>query len=205
MSNLIYPKLQGEGWPVVKRPMWSTEVQVSSSGMEVRTPNYPYERYQFEIPYEWMSSNAAIEDLQTLMGFYNARGGAYDSFLFDDVTDDAVLLQPIGTGNGSTTAFQLQRTLGTATRPVYDINGIIASTSSPPTITVYLNGVSTGSYSIGTTGLLTFGSAPGSGVAITASFGYFWRCRFSEDQIDFENFANQYWSVKKVVLQQVRS
>lgn len=205
MSNALFPKLIGETWPVVKRPVFSTIVQNTASGREVRVANWSAPRFEWEIPYSWLSQAQAQADFQTLFGFVCARYGSFDSFLFDDVTDNNVTGQIIGTGNGSTTSFQLVRTMGTSTVPVYDVNGIAASypPGNAPPRHVYVNGSSVGGWTINSSGLLTFSAAPTG--QITADFAFFWRVRFKEDQYDFSNFASQFWEAKKITLQQVRS
>ncbi len=130
--------------------MASTIVQTATAGREVRVENYLYPRWQFDITYSWMSQETQWQDLQTMMGFFCARSGSFDSFLYDDVTDDSVVGQNIGTGDGQTTAFQLVRTMGSFTRPIFAVNGVAAS-YEPPAINVYLDGsvAAPSSYSIG--------------------------------------------------------
>ena len=62
------------------------------------------------------------------------------------------------------------------------------------------------SYSVDpATGLVTFETAPGSGLIITADFTYYFRCRFTEDKYDFENFMLQLWQLKKLTFISARS
>ena len=51
---------------------------------------------------------------------------------------------------------------------------------------------------------ITFTSAPGAGVAITADFGILWLCRFAEDVQDFEEFMTMLWTLRTVRLMTVR-
>ena len=83
--------------------------------------------------------------------------------------------------------------------------GIGAAATAKLSPSVYLGGSLTTSYSVSSTGLITFNSPPGSGVQITADFAYFWRVRFDEDSAEFSNDYNGFWSCKKVVLYQTRS
>ena len=55
------------------------------------------------------------------------------------------------------------------------------------------------------TGLVTFETAPNSGLSITADFTYYFRCRFTEDKYDFENFMFRLWQLKKLTFISVRS
>lgn len=203
MSNSIYPRLAGETWPVVKKPLFNTSRMTTASGREVRIANYQFPFFEVEIPYSWVSSVQAIATMQQLYGFYCQMNGAFDTFLWQDDSDKQVTGQPIGTGNGSKTTFQMQRTLGSSTAPVYSVNGVVATLGSPVT-KIYLGGVQQMSgWTISNSGLLTFTSPPGAGVAITADFSYFWRMTFAEDNLEFEEFAQDYWEVKKVTLRYV--
>lgn len=54
-------------------------------------------------------------------------------------------------------------------------------------------------WSIVANGLLTFAPhAPVNGAVITASFDYFWRCRFTRSAIDFEQFLHDLWSLRQL-------
>lgn len=103
-----------------------------------------------------------------------------------------------GTGDGVTVAFQIGRQLGTGFDPIYDLN-------VSPALKVYIGSVLTAAYTINATGLITFSAAPGGGAVLTADFGYYWRVRFADDTLDFEQFVQTLWELKKVSLIQVRA
>src|SRR5260370_10059615 len=117
MSNLLFPKIKGLGWDVVVNPTFSTDIQQSLAGREVRIQNFQNPLWAFTLHYEYLLNDARLRDdteqtpLETLIGFWIARGGQFDDFLLNltDLTgrlEDSVYSgQPIGTGNGSTTAF----------------------------------------------------------------------------------------------------
>jgi len=219
----------GQAYPGIRRKQNSTVVQTSASGNEVRVANYQFPRFQWEMPFNWLSGDPAIEDFQTLLGFLESRAGAFDSFLFVDPDDCYVAAQFIGTGDGVTKNFQLQRTFGSFTQPVYEINGVIANypTESPPAVAVYIDGVLQSSgYTISSTdptvpalgGLLKFTVAPpapstGHPRIITADFAYFWRVRLLEDESEFSVMGQETasptaganigsaWECRKIVLQ----
>lgn len=54
--------------------------------------------------------------------------------------------------------------------------------------------VDTGDFSVSSTGLLTFDTAPADGVVVKASFSYYYRCRFETDTTDFKEFSPQLFS-----------
>jgi uncharacterized protein (TIGR02217 family) len=207
----VLPKLAGQGWSVKKTPTWQTRIQRAVSGRELRALDYPFPLWLFELIYEALGDNlggagaAAIgsllaTDLRTLLGFFLACQGAFATFLYDDPTDDAVVGQQIGTGDGATTVFQLARTFG-PTGGIGFLEPITAPNFSLP-INVYLNGIrqpQAGNWSVNATGALTFlAAAPPARAAVTADFNYYFRCRFLSDAYSFENFMFKLWSLKKL-------
>jgi uncharacterized protein (TIGR02217 family) len=187
MSNAVFPGLIGEAYPVTRRAIFSTRVQRSVSGREVRIADYPYPIWEWTLAFDYL----ALADRATLVGFVAARQGSYDSFLFSDASDNTVTGQAIATGDGTTTAFQLVRTLGVLVEPILAPNVVSAVT---------LNGVNQPSgWSVDSaTGILTFTSAPASGTAIAADFTYRFRCRFVDDGIETEQFMNNFWRAKQI-------
>ncbi len=53
------------------------------------------------------------------------------------------------------------------------------------------------------TGLMTFAFPPSVGVVIAADFSYGFRCRFTTDTLDFEQFMNNWWELKKIEFESV--
>lgn len=82
-------------------------------------------------------------------------------------------------------------------------NGTGGAATAVLTPRIYDNGSFLGSgYSIGTTGIITFASAPLVGHTITSDFAFYWRARFEEDSLEFEQFSDTYFALKKCVLYQ---
>lgn len=195
MSTQVLPSLLGLGFSITRTPKWKTGIVENVSGKEVRIAYQSYPRYQWDLTYNFLRSAASFTEFQQLIGFFNARYGKYDSFLFADPDDYTVTAQAIGTGDGSTTTFQLVKSFGSFVEPVLAPN-VVSN--------VYLNGVNqasgwtVSSWGSATPGILTFSSPPGSGVAITATFTYYYPVRFVDDNMNFENFMYQLYMAKKV-------
>jgi hypothetical protein len=193
-----FPVLAGQGWSVHKRPTFSTRVASHVSGREVRQSLYAYTLYEFELTFDALSSDAApgLGTLQNLMGLYLQCEGQYGTFLYTDPTDDAVSGQGIATGDGATTSFTFQRTLGGFIEPVSWVSSVT---------NVYLNGVTQPSgWSLAQPNTLSFATAPASGAAITADFAYAFVCRFLDDQEDFEEFMSELWRVQSLKFRSVK-
>lgn len=191
MSNAIFPALPGITWDTVKTPIFNTVVKKAVSGRETRVAYMATPMYTFKLVFEFLRDKMAVQvpsspfdELKRLMGFFVNRQGSFDSFLFEDTTDNLATNQQFGTGNGSTTTFQLARDFGGGTsflEPVMNINGT-------PTIT----GGSVAS--ISSTGMVTFSSAPGNGTALIWTGNYYFRCRFDTDTTEFQQLMQDCWT-----------
>lgn len=118
MGNAIFPTLPGLAWSAVKSPQWSTAIQKAISGKEVRRANQARPIWKFSLTYEVLRGASLYNEFQQLLGFYNARQGAFDSFLFMDPSDNTVTSQSIGTGDGVTTVYPLTHAIGAWYEPV---------------------------------------------------------------------------------------
>jgi uncharacterized protein (TIGR02217 family) len=218
MSNILFPKIKGLAWNIVKTPTFSTEIQESLAGREVRIQNFQNPIWEYTLSYEYLLNDPRLRDeseqtpLETLVGFFLARGGQYDDFLLNesDLTDrleDSVYSgQPIGTGDGATQSFQIVRNIG----------GFLEAVQNPmnQTATVYVTGrapqVQGTDYTIAN-GLVTFTLAPAPGASITADFIMLHRVRFhtgssrsGKEGIEFSNFYFNLYECKEVQLITVR-
>jgi uncharacterized protein (TIGR02217 family) len=198
-----FPSLAGQGWSVHKRPVFATLVAGHVSGREVRDALWQYPLWEFELAFDGLASDATsypglgAQSLQSLMGLFLQAQGQFGTFLYTDPTDNSVSNQTIGTGDGATTVFALVRTLGGFTEPVGWVSAIA---------NIKLNGVSQPSgWSLTTPNTLSFTTAPGAGVVITASFAYAFQCRFLDDGQDFEQFMQNLWAVQSLKFRSVRS
>lgn len=203
-----FPNLAGQGWSVHKRPTFSTRVASHVSGREARTPFYSAPLYEFELTFEGLDATGAFpgltaNGLQSLLGLYLQTQSQFGTFLYIDPTDDSVTGQAIATGDGTTTAFTMVRTLGGFTEPV----GWVLTSPAP---IIYDNGspVSGADYAIsapyGANNVLTFTTAPAAGHVITATFSFAFQCRFLDDQADFENFMLGLWKVDSLKFRSVK-
>lgn len=198
MSSLIYPALPGLGFNFTRTPIWSTLKQQAVSGDETRVGLQAYPRYQYTLTYEFLRERAGLHEMQALLGFFNQVRGSFDNFSFDDPDDNSVSGQGIGIGDGATKTFQMARTLNGWVDPILAVKAIAA---------VYINGVvqAGATYSVDNIGLLTFTTAPGIGLPITADFTYYWRCRFVDDQYDFDKFMDKLWQMQQVQIITVKN
>ena len=196
MSNLVFPTLPGIAWDNVRTPLWQTRRQQSVSGRVTASADWLYPLCKYQLSYDFLRSDPTLAELQALTGFFQSLAGGFDTFLYSDPDDNAVTGQSIGATDGDSSAFQLIRTYGGFTEPVY-------TPASVNSVTV--GGAAVSGYSTNpTTGMLSLGEVPAAGQQIVVGFSYYWRCRFSDDSVDFSNFAAGLFEVKQLNFERVK-
>lgn len=188
MSGSLFPTFPGLAWPVKRTPIFSSKVVKAVSGREIRSYFTPYPVYKIELTFEYLS----IEDWKNLGGFFKLQKGKWDWFYFFDVNDNTVTAQSFGVGDGTTSTFQLVRSLGGFSEPIENLNG---------TPSIYKDGVLQSSgYTISSTGIVTFTPAPAAATVLTWTGNYYWRVRFDQDEAEFSENLSQFFELKKLVL-----
>lgn len=189
MSDAVFPILSGLTWNVGKAPNFNSIVQRSVSGRELRMALMQYPLWTFNLSYEVLKGGTAGTDISTMIGFFLARKGQFDSFLYSDPSDNSVTAQTFGTGDGITKTFQIMRAIGGFSEPIQNLNGAPV---------LYDNGsVIASGYTL-SNGLVTFAAAPAAGHALTWTGGFYYRVRFTKDSSEFNNFAQDLWDLKKL-------
>ena len=197
MTNLVFPTLRGLEWGVVRAPNWKTRMLESAAGNEVRVSLMSYPRYTWNLKFSVLRSDAAYGELQTLLGFINNMGGMGQTFLYKDDTDNSATAQLIGIGNGTIKTFQLVRSFGSFIEPVQSPDSVIS---------IFDNGtlIAPANYTVGSTGIVSFITAPASGRNITWSGTFKFMCRFEQDSYDFEHFMRNFWQQKKLDFKSIK-
>ena len=134
--------------------------------------------------------------------------------LFRDQFQNACTGQFIATGDGTTTAYQLQRTIEGYNEPVFVLDTRGSAAYGPYTRPAalmqqcYVNGVARAASFANETGIMTLTSATSptstAGLPITATFSYGFRVRFEDDSIDFDNLWSAVNEMKELKLIQTR-
>ena len=208
MSVTIFPSsLKGLGIEVQRAPQWGTIVQENVSGKETRIGLMAYPRYEWEVHFNFLRSSTALLEMQTLFGFFNARQGMYDSFLFTDPDDYTIAGQTLGVGNGATRNFSLVRAFGSFVEPVLAPNTVsavykssVVAASSTYTVTNWGTTLSQGPGVV----QFTTASIPTSTMTISADFTYYFPVRFSDDNMPFDRFMNLLYETKKVTFKSIK-
>ncbi|MEM8596829.1 MAG: DUF2460 domain-containing protein [Pseudomonadota bacterium] len=182
-----------------------TEVVTLANGFEERNTPWAAARRRYDAGLGVRST----DDLDQVIAFFEARRGMLHAFRWKDWLDHkscapsatpAATDQAIGTGDGTTTVFQLSKTyepgphaeVRRIAKPV-DGTVLVALDGAPATPTVDYE-----------TGSLTFASAPTAGVAITAGYEFDVPVRFDTDTIDVNLAAFEAGEIPSIPVIEVR-
>ena len=189
-------------------PERRTQVVELASGDEERNASWANSRRRYDVAY----GIRRADDLAAVVAFFEARNGRLYGFRYKDWADyksslpstpTAATDQQIGTGTGSLKTFQLAKryTSGaqTWTRTV--------AKPVAGTVRVALGAVEqmSGWTLNATTGVVTFTTAPGSGVIVRAGFEFDVPVRFDTDMLDVTLDIERLGSITSIPLLEVRS
>ncbi len=188
-------------------PERRTQIIELASGDEERNASWANSRRRYDAAY----GIRRVDDLATVVAFFEARNGRLHGFRWKDWADyksclpsatPAATDQAIGTGDGATTDFQLvkiytsgsQSWTRTITKPVAG------------TVKVAIDGVEqTTGWSVDTTtGVVSFTTAPAAGATITAGFEFDVPVRFDTDTLDVTLDLKRLGSITSIPLLEIR-
>ncbi|OYU37571.1 MAG: glycoside hydrolase family 24 [Pseudorhodobacter sp. PARRP1] len=188
-------------------PERRTQVVELASGDEERNASWLNSRRRYDVAY----GIRRADDLAAVVAFFEARNGRLFGFRFKDWADYKSSLpsqaitptdQQIGTGTGSLKTFQL------AKRYTSGAQTWVRNVAKPVTGTVRV-ALGTVEQMSGwtldaTTGVVTFITAPGSGVIIRAGFEFDVPVRFDSDSLDVTLDVERLGSITSIPLVEIR-
>ena len=206
----VLPNLNG--FSVKKKPIFATGLMELMPGKELQVAQQAFPLWEFDLLYEVLrtTTNNAVDDgyfseyftqyEAILVVFLKAYGqGGY--FLFDDLSDNSRTGQIIATADGVSKTFRIVRNWGTGgvsmTEPIGELNQNLSfqfyDNGSPVSPTVSDDGTE-----------ITFGTAPTANHTITGDFSFYYKCRFLEDNTQFEQFLSDRWENKALKFRSVK-
>ena len=190
----VLPLLPGQSVQVTKAPSWSTKTKRATSGRERRTALWPYPLWTFSLSYEVVRHRPTNDELAVLWEFFNTVQGQFGAWLFVDPSDCQAASHAFGVGDGATATFQLTRAIRTWSEPVYAVYQPV----------ILVGGTPTTAFTLVPNGAVQFASPPAAGAALTWSGYFYFGCRFSQDDLSFEQIVSQLWSGKALKFTSVR-
>ena len=190
-------------------PQRRTEIVSLANGFEQRNTNWAESRRRYDAGVGLSS----LDDLAEVVAFFEARRGQLHAFRWKDPMDHkscqpgediAPTDQPIGTGDGTETAFQLVKVYPAV------VNAWTRVVSKPVanSVRVAVDGeekVYAADFIVNhASGLVTFTAAPGAGATITAGYEFDVPVRFDIDQIAVNIAAFEAGDIPTIPLIEVR-
>ncbi len=199
-SYPTFPTLLGEGWSVHYKPRFQTRASAKVSGRETRAGAFISPLWDIELTFDILRSAAPYSELQQLLTFIEEAAGQATPFLFAPPGGLGVYAgAPLGTGDGTTTAFILTRTLGGYLERVQALFGA-------PTVSISGVAQPASAYSVSILpATITFVSAPAAGAALAVDFTAAHLARFVDDTEDLEQFMSGIWQAAAIRLETVRA
>ena len=172
--------------------MWSTTENEGFSGWKQWNENWQFPLGQWTINLrsgQNVPSGISLADFEACYAFFVNMRGKARGFRFLAPGDNTGTNEPIGTGDGNTVTFQLQKTYSIfgdsvaipITKPIMSTVVDYLGNALTDTVTVSVNGTPTGVTVDPTTGQVTFAAAPAAAAAITANFKFHFPCHFKSD------------------------
>jgi len=167
-------------------PERKTEIVVLGSGYEERNAVWANSRRRYDVG----SGVKTLDDLAEVTAFFEARLGRLYGFRFKDFADFqscapgetiAPTDQPLGTGDGTTSAFQLVKTY--ISGPSSWTRSIVKPVTG--SLRVAIDGVeATSGFTLdSTTGIVSFDIPPATGAVLSAGFAFDVPVRFDSDAL----------------------
>lgn len=188
-------------------PERRTQIVELASGDEERNASWANSRRRYDVAY----GIRRADDLAAVVAFFEARNGRLYGFRYKDWADykSSLPSQPvtptdqlIGTGDGIVTSFALLKHYASGAQAwTRAIAKPVAGS-----VRIALDGVEQmSSWSADTTtGVVSFDTAPGAGVVITAGFAFDVPVRFDTDTLDVTLDIERLGSIASIPLLEIR-
>jgi hypothetical protein len=209
-SSYIYPTLPGLTLDVMRTPEYNTAITQALSGKESRIAYRQYPIMRWELSYDILRDYVSPSDLKALVGLFMAVQGQFNSFLYLDPLFNTVTLQQFAVVGASDTAgaggtrYQVLAVYQNSGGP--GGNEMIQNFQGTPSIYGGATLINPVDYVLDGDGGVTFntGELPAAGTVLYWSGSFYYRARFDgDDTLDFTQFMQAFWELKKVKLRQV--
>ena len=188
-------------------PERRTQVVELASGDEERNASWANSRRRYDVAY----GIRRADDLAAVVAFFEARNGRLHGFRYKDWADyksappsQAITPtdQQIGTGTGGLQTFQLAKRY--ASGPQTWVRTIAKPVTGTVRVALGMVQQMSGWTLDATTGVITFTTAPASGVAIRAGFEFDVPVRFDSDTLDVTLDFERLGSITSIPLLEIR-
>lgn len=207
MSNVLFPELAGLEWDLSKTPMFNTKIMTSISGRELRASFQAMPKYEISLSYAFLREGKGRNELKQLEGFFLARRGAFDSFLFKMPQDNEFTCKYLS--DGTTTTVQLYKQFYDTQMPLGNTQAVSSAlvnlnmwnqttAKNMWSATTSKNMWSSTTAQITSDGKHILSQPVEAGIEYQVNGVFYYRCRFKGDDQEYVNFMNNLWKAQKV-------
>lgn len=176
MSNAVFPALKGLTWTVHKAPGFMTLTAKHSSGRQTRSALMANPIWTFTLTYEFLADRTSgLTDLKTLLGFFLARQGAFDTFLYQDAStpDFCLTGATMATADGVTLQWPLVRAMSSFEEPIGQLDTTVLASFANTAVNTGTNLVNVANHGltadVGPVAISTTGTVPG-GLSVNTTY-----------------------------------
>jgi uncharacterized protein (TIGR02217 family) len=190
-------------------PSFKNVIQEAISGNEQRFAQWTKCRGTGDLSYAILESSDPIGDFRAVLALYRAHFGSLYPFRFKDWSDYTATDELFGNGDGSTTSFQLVKTydpseilLGSPGTLFY-VRSITLVSGTP---TIKIDGVTktpATDYTISSSGVVTFASAPSGATVLTWTGEFDVPVRFDTDNLPVVMQEEDLASIRSIPIKEV--
>jgi uncharacterized protein (TIGR02217 family) len=190
-------------------PSFRNVIQEAIAGNEQRFATWAKCRGVGDLSYALLNSTDPLGDFRAILAMYRAHFGSLYPWRFRDWSDYTATDEPFGTGDGSETEFQLSKTydpsliLLDTPGSLFYVRDITLLASTP---VIKVEGVTqtvTTDYTISSSGLVTFTSAPANDDVMTWSGEFDVPVRFDTDQLPVVMNENDLIAIRSIPVKEV--
>lgn len=199
-----------QGYPMKVSVVLDTITGTTKSLREMRASQQIYPIFDIEILYEELKDQtqnetayapfAGFTQYQQVLQNWLIMYGQTGVFGFDCPWDNSRSDQFIGDGDGVSWAFNMFYTFGLGAQakllPVGLVNQVISVELDGTTVDPSRYYITRNQIVFQPTA--AYPNPPGSGAVITSTFSFYYLCRFVEDELSFEEFSKNRWTVQSL-------
>jgi uncharacterized protein (TIGR02217 family) len=189
-------------------PSFKNVIQEAISGNEQRFAQWTKCKLTGDLSYGLRSSADPLGDFKAILALWRGHFGSYHPFRFRDWGDYTAVNEVFGAGDGSKTQFQLTMTydpqyilLGTEGSFFYVRNITLLAVGTVPVIKI--DNVVTTAYTISSSALVTFTTAPAAGTQLTWNGLFDVPVRFDADSLPVVLNEADLASVRSIPIKEV--
>jgi len=206
LTTLFPNNILGLTWNGTRETDFTSTYQEAITGKVSSATYTKYPTTMWDLNYELLNQAAAQDDLKKIMGLFNQQQAQAINFLYQDPAFNSVANEVFFIGDGIKKQAQLTAQYRVPGGPglaekIQALNPTVLFVMKDLTAGITLvNGVD---YFVGATGNITFPVAPALNHQIAWTGSFYYICKFVTDNIDPEQFMQNFWQMQSISFRSV--